>query len=50
MESYEGLLDVLAQELHNVEQVFRGLSGADWQARTQLRMVLIGALSWQSRR
>ncbi|MDT7685333.1 MAG: hypothetical protein QOG57_5643, partial [Pseudonocardiales bacterium] len=37
MESYEGLLDVLAQELHNVEQVFRGLSGADWQARTQLR-------------
>ncbi|MDT7753274.1 MAG: hypothetical protein QOD96_6936 [Pseudonocardiales bacterium] len=43
MESYEGLLDVLARELHNVEQVFRGLSGADWQAaHPDNRLPLIG--------
>jgi hypothetical protein len=36
MESFEDLLRILDVELANIEQVFRGLSEADWRARMQL--------------
>jgi hypothetical protein len=36
MESYSELIDVLAKELDQVENAFRGLSAADWAAPTRL--------------
>ena len=36
MESFEELLNILDVELTHIEQVFRGLSEADWRASTQL--------------
>ena len=36
MSSYETMLDTLSVELGNIEEVFRGLSEADWRSTTQL--------------
>lgn len=36
MAQFETTLDTLAEELDNIEAVFRGLSDTEWSARTQL--------------
>jgi hypothetical protein len=36
MAQFDTTLDILAEELANVEAVFRGLSDAEWAARTEL--------------
>ncbi len=36
MATFETTLGTLAEELDNIEAVFRGLSHAEWAARTQL--------------
>jgi uncharacterized protein (TIGR03083 family) len=43
---YESAIDILAQELDRVEQVFRGLSPDEWQAPTKLVPVDPGLPHW----
>lgn len=46
MGTYEATIAILADELDRVEQVFRGLSPDEWQARTELVPVDAGLPHW----